>query len=285
MKHSKSKSLRAHHESHRKHHPSHSSTRPNNTNNSNCHHTSCSTYCRHPTYSACYKQASSSTGKLHHNHQKLPHTNTTSYPTTHSTSTRPPGYPKPQGLGRGFPVVSRRFLHSNPSVYAIHLSRHAKSPVYHIRNVYQRTVFHIDHRHLCLHDVYTLYTHPSNRPWLCVRGFFLSARSAMAITDIDGRPILILQKMSVISMKKRTMHGYTAKVAGRPDLVITSDHGARSFSFRDRRSNEVAHAKRRRRHDSGDDYSSKSYKMYISPGYDNALFVMCMVCIIHTWNP
>lgn len=298
----------------RKHRLSHSNTRPENRTSSNFHPTSHSTYYHHPTSSTNYYPSINSTNhhrhytefshyqhhnrhhhhhhhSSHHHHQKRPdvptHTRTTTHsahPATHSTSNRPRGYPKPLGLGRGFPVVSRRFLHSTPSIYAIYPSSSPNSPVYHVRDIHQRVIFRVDRSRLCLHDVHVLHTHSTNRPWLYVRGFFLSARSVMTITDINGRPVLILQKMSVISMKKRVLHGYTSKVGGKPDLVITSDHKARTFSFRDRRSNEVAHAKRRRDYPSNE-HPGKSYKMYISPGYDNALFMMCMICIIQTWNP
>lgn len=287
-----------------KQHASRASTRPRNNKSSNSHRTSSySTHYRHPASSTNYYQTSNSTNhhrhhtksshyhSSHYHNQKRPHSSTLTHantnsaqPTTHSTSTRPRGYPKPQGLGRGFPVVSRRFLHSTPSIYAIYPSSSSNSSVYHVRDVHQRLVFRVDRSRLCLHDAHVLYTHSTNRPWLYVRGFLLSARSVMTITDIDGRPMLILQKMSVISVKKRTLHGYTAKVGGKPDLIITSDHNARAFSFRDRRSNEVAHVKRRRDRP-GNEHPGKSYKMYISPGYDNALFIMCMIYIIQTWNP
>lgn len=94
--------------------------------------------------------------------------------------------------------------------------------------------------------------------------------------------MLILQKKSVI--ENRTVHGFVkGKPGRRPELVVKSDSKGRRFTFTDRRSIEIATVKR---------YATRSrsgerrfeYRMYVSPGYDTALFVMVMVSVHETLN-
>lgn len=206
--------------------------------------------------------------------------------TTASSSTRPRGYPKPLGRGRGFPVLGRgRFLHERPASFVLVPGRAKRGKrVYDVRSRRGERLFQVLPKRFCLHDTRTLVDVGSGVPLLRMKGFLVSARSTMTISSPDGGALLVLQKTSVISLKRRTVYGYIkGRVKSRPDLVVTADAKGRTFTFTDRRSMEIASVRRYRakRRDAANKYE---YRMYVSPGYDTALFLMCMICLHEIWN-
>lgn len=162
--------------------------------------------------------------------------------------------------------------------------KHGKQ-VYDVRSRRGERLFQVLPKRVCLQDVRTLVDAASGVPLLRMKGFLVSARSTMTIAKPDGAALLVLQKTSVVSFKgRRTVYGYVrGRVKSRPDLVVAADEKGRTFTFTDKRSLEIASVRRYRakRNDATNKYE---YRMYVSPGYDTALFIMCMMCIHGTWN-
>lgn len=215
----------------------------------------------------------------HYAHPSTMHSSVGTYPTgTTSTSTRPRGYPKPLGVGRGFPVLARgKFLESQPCTLVLHPSRSESTWL--VRNRRGARLFSLSRARAFLARERSLIDTRSGHAVLRARAPSLSARSTVEVyaDGADRKSLLTLQKKSLF--ESRTVHGFIhGKSSKKPELVIRSDSKGRKFTFTDRRSIEIATVKR---------YSARSrsgekrfeYRMHVSPGYDTALLAMCMVCV------
>lgn len=249
--------------------------------------------------------------------------------TTATSSTPPPGYPKPLGRGKGFPLLykgqyiktqtEKFYIRPQPQPFVDATnSRYKKFRMYtvwntvgdHLFNIepsmnaatFRETKYMTDLKRKCNQ---LLFTHPNA----------FSARSSVYVTNAKGKPLLFLQKLNMVNHPKVIL-GYIQNkkdsyendgAFGRrrrpkPDLFITREaqHGG-AYMFRDRKGNEVAclekYYPRSKKADlssnhsksSGDSKKGKKQKkhglrLYVSAGYDCALFIMCATLTLDMWN-
>lgn len=222
-------------------------------------------------------------------HTSRSQSNSTQASSSSSSSTRPRGYPKPLGPGKGFPVLSaRRYLRSQSSSFHIHPSSARRYRTYDIFDRHHHPCFNVIPTPLCLRETKTLYDlQRSDRRSSVIKSHQLmfSTRGRVSICDIRGNPLLYLQKVNIVNFPK-IIHGFVGgRPSRKPHLIISEEkQDGRSYVIRDKKSNEVACIERYRltsRHDRKRKYA---YKLYISAGYDCSLFVMCAVLLLDMWN-
>lgn len=255
-----------------------------------------------PTYAA-----TSTTGPPS---SRRPKSNTkASAATKSSSSSRPRGYPRPLGRGNGFPLVHRtRFLRlqsvtlrvspdddGDGGQYSAAAAAAAaggrgrgcgRGRGYRITDGQGITVFRVLPGSSCLRETKTLLdARNDNRCVLRAHHVVLTTRASVFVRDERGRALLFLQRMNMVNLPK-VVHGFIrCKAYGKADVVISEErHQGRAYVIRDRRSNEIACIQRFRVSSRKDKHKRYAYKLYISAGYDCALFVMCSVLLLDMWN-
>lgn len=210
--------------------------------------------------------------------------------TANTRSSRPRGYPKPLGRGNGFPYTSKgAFLMHQSTSYIVHPSGKKKGRSYTIHDRHRHTLFRINPKHITVSNVKTLVQYHRNVavPLVRMKQSVFSARNSITISTPDNEPLLMLQKTTIVNVNtgKSPVHGYIKeKTATKPQLVITSDSSPYNYVIRDRRSNEVARIVRFRTTKRSQRPKRYSYKVYISPGYDIVVFLMCVACLHEIWE-
>lgn len=178
-----------------------------------------------------------------------------------------------------------RYVHQYPTSYTLTPSprRHGRSFV--IRSRVGEKVYSVNPKNLSFRETKTLNEYRSQAsPILRMHQQLFSARSTIIISDEDHETQLILQKASIVNCNHPNIQGFLKHRKTHHDLLISAEEDGRKFSFRDRRSNQVATGVRYRTTKRGDRPKQYAYKIYINPGYDISFFLMATVALFEIWQ-
>lgn len=180
-------------------------------------------------------------------------------------------------------------MRSQTTIFAIRVGNARKHRVYSVYDRQGNPVFRINPTPLCLRESKSMVdvrtSHASGNMVLKSHQMLFTTRSSVFIKDCDGNALIFLQRMNIVNFPKVVQGFVKSKTVGKPNIVISEelDEGL-AYVIRDRRRNEIACIKRFRVSSRKEKQKRYTYKLYVSAGYDCALFVMVAVLLLDMWN-